>query len=62
MTEDKMWPEPIVTEVVPLSQYYEAESYHQDYFNNNPQNQYCAMVVGPKLAKFKKNFASRLKS
>lgn len=61
MTKDEMWPEPIVTEVAPLSQYYEAESYHQDYFNNNPQNQYCAMVVGPKLAKFKKNFASRLK-
>lgn len=62
MTKDEVWPSPVVTEVVPLSMYFEAESYHQDYFNNNPQNQYCAMVVGPKLAKFKKNFASRLKS
>ena len=62
MTDDKVWPKPIVTEVVPLANYYEAEAYHQDYFNNNPQNQYCAMVVAPKLAKFKKNFASRLKS
>lgn len=62
MTKDDVWPAPIVTEVTPLDNYYQAEDYHQDYFNNNPQNQYCAMVVGPKLAKFKKNFASRLKT
>ncbi|MFC3093647.1 peptide-methionine (S)-S-oxide reductase [Alteromonas sediminis] len=62
MTADEVWPDPIVTEVTPLQNYYEAEAYHQDYFNNNPQNQYCAMVVAPKLAKFKKNFASRLKA
>ncbi|MBO1254517.1 peptide-methionine (S)-S-oxide reductase MsrA [Alteromonas sp. 5E99-2] len=61
MTADNTWPEPIVTEVVALNNYYEAEDYHQEYFDNNPENQYCAMVVGPKLAKFKKNFASRLK-
>jgi len=61
MTSDRVWPDPIVTEVSPLQNYYEAEAYHQDYFNNNPQNQYCATVVAPKLAKFKKNFASRLK-
>lgn len=61
MTEDKVWPEPIVTEVVPLTAYYPAEDYHQSYFQNNPQNQYCAMIVAPKLAKFKKTFAERLR-
>ena len=40
MTADEVWPDPIVTEVSPLTNYYEAEAYHQDYFNNNPQNQY----------------------
>ncbi len=61
MTDDKVWPAPVVTEVVPLTNYYEAEAYHQSYFKNNPQNQYCAMVVAPKLAKFKKTFAERLR-
>ena len=58
---EKIWPDPVVTEVVPLSAYFEAEAYHQDYFSNNPQNQYCNMVVAPKLAKFKQKFASKLK-
>lgn len=61
MTQEQVWPDPIVTEVVALNNYYQAEDYHQDYFNNNPQNQYCAMVVAPKLAKFKKTFAARLR-
>lgn len=61
MTDDEIWPDPIVTEVVPIDNYHAAEDYHQNYFKNNPQNQYCAMVVAPKLAKFKKTFASRLR-
>lgn len=61
MTEQEVWPNPIVTEVEPLSNYFQAEDYHQDYFSNNPENVYCNMVVAPKLAKFKKTFASRLK-
>ncbi|WP_414828541.1 peptide-methionine (S)-S-oxide reductase MsrA [Alteromonas sp. H39] len=61
MTDDEIWPDPIVTEVVPIDNYHPAEDYHQNYFKNNPQNQYCAMVVAPKLAKFKKTFASRLR-
>ncbi len=61
MREDNVWPDPIVTEITPLNNYTDAEAYHQDYFTNNPQNQYCAMVVAPKLAKFKKTFASRLR-
>lgn len=61
MTDEEIWPDPIVTEVVPIDNYHPAEDYHQNYFKNNPQNQYCAMVVAPKLAKFKKTFASRLR-
>lgn len=61
MTDDEIWPDPIVTEVEPIDNYHPAEDYHQNYFKNNPQNQYCAMVVAPKLAKFKKTFASRLR-
>ncbi len=61
MTDEEVWPNPIVTEVVPIDNYHAAEDYHQNYFKNNPQNQYCAMVVAPKLAKFKKTFASRLR-
>jgi peptide-methionine (S)-S-oxide reductase len=57
-----IWPNPVVTEVTALSNYHEAEAYHQDYFNNNPQNTYCNMVVAPKLAKFKKTFAENLKA
>ncbi|XOV79639.1 MAG: peptide-methionine (S)-S-oxide reductase MsrA [Aestuariibacter sp.] len=62
MTEQQMWPDPVVTEVQPVANYYEAEAFHQDYFNNNPQNQYCNIVVAPKLAKFRKTFSSRLKA
>ncbi|QPG06088.1 peptide-methionine (S)-S-oxide reductase MsrA [Salinimonas marina] len=61
MTKDEVWPDPIVTEITALNNYHDAEEYHQDYFTNNPQNQYCAMVLAPKLAKFKKTFASRLR-
>ncbi|GAA0372227.1 peptide-methionine (S)-S-oxide reductase MsrA [Bowmanella denitrificans] len=62
LAEQQVWPDPIVTEVTALNNYYQAEDYHQDYFRNNPQNQYCNVVVAPKLAKFRQKFASRLKS
>lgn len=62
INEQQIWPEPIVTEVVKLDNYYQAEDYHQNYFINNPQNGYCGMVVAPKLAKFKQTFAAKLKS
>jgi peptide-methionine (S)-S-oxide reductase len=53
--------DPIVTQVVPLEAFYEAEDYHQEYFANNPRQPYCRAVVGPKVAKFQKHFADRLK-
>jgi peptide-methionine (S)-S-oxide reductase len=52
---------PIVTEVVPLADYSTAEAYHQDYFLQHPNQGYCAFVVGPKVEKFQKTFASRVK-
>lgn len=61
ITDEAIWPDPVVTEVTQVNNYFAAEDYHQNYFKNNPQNQYCAMVVAPKLAKFKKTFAARLR-
>lgn len=61
ITAEEIWPNPVVTEIVEVNNYHPAEDYHQDYFKNNPQNQYCSMVLAPKLAKFKKTFASRLR-
>jgi peptide-methionine (S)-S-oxide reductase len=60
MVESKTYKSPIVTEVVPLADYSAAEAYHQDYFANNPNQGYCSFVVGPKVEKFKKTFASRV--
>ncbi len=60
LTEEKLYTAPIVTQVVPASVWYEAEAYHQKYFARNPQQGYCQFVVGPKVAKFRKQFASRL--
>ncbi|WP_422823423.1 peptide-methionine (S)-S-oxide reductase MsrA [Variovorax rhizosphaerae] len=60
-TESKTWRSPIVTEVEPLANYSTAEAWHQDYFKNNPNQGYCAFVVGPKVEKFLKTFASRVK-
>ena len=56
-----VWDAPIVTELKPAATWYRAEDYHQDYFNQHPLQGYCAFVVAPKVAKFKKTFANRLK-
>jgi peptide-methionine (S)-S-oxide reductase len=50
----KDWPDPIVTEIVPLQAFYKAEDYHQDYFAKNPTQGYCRVVVAPKVKKFEK--------
>jgi peptide-methionine (S)-S-oxide reductase len=57
----QLWPNPIVTEISPLTNYYSAENYHQEYFTNHPAQPYCAAVVAPKVAKFRKQFIDRLK-
>ena len=56
-----MFDRPIVTQVVPLTNYFAAEAYHQRFYERNPYQGYCMAVVGPKVAKFRKQFASRLK-
>ena len=57
----KIYDDPIVTEVAPSSRFYLAEDYHQEYFRRNPAQPYCAFVVRPKLAKFRKRFLEKLK-
>lgn len=61
LTAEKVWDKPILTEISPLPDYYPAEDYHQDYFALNPGNAYCQSVVRPKVEKFKKVFADRMK-
>ena len=62
LTKEQVYPNPIVTELVPASTWYEAELYHQEYFAKNPFQGYCTAVVGPKVMKFRKHFATKLKS
>ncbi|HYD81999.1 MAG TPA: peptide-methionine (S)-S-oxide reductase MsrA [Paucimonas sp.] len=56
-----VWDAPIVTQLVSEQPYYKAEDYHQDYYNNHPMQGYCAFVVEPKIAKFRKTFADKLR-
>jgi peptide-methionine (S)-S-oxide reductase len=62
VTKEQIYPNPLVTEIVPAGTWYEAEPYHQEYFARNPFQGYCTAVVGPKVVKFRKQFASKLKS
>lgn len=57
-----VWDQPIVTEIVPLETFYVAEEYHQDYFNKNPGNGYCQVVVAPKIAKARAKYGTWLLS
>ncbi len=57
-----IWPGPIVTEINPLEVFWPAEDYHQNYFARNPFQGYCQAVVAPKVTKFRKSFADRLKA
>jgi peptide-methionine (S)-S-oxide reductase len=61
-TQEQVYAGPIVTEIVPATAFYVAEDYHQEYFARNPSQGYCTYVVGPKVAKFRKQFAAKLKS
>ena len=62
MSQDKLFGRPIVTEVLALANYWPAEDYHQDYFEKNPYQGYCVAVAAPKVEKFRKTFADRVKS
>lgn len=61
LTQARVWDNPIVTELVPFERFYPAEDYHQKYFQRNPYQPYCALVVSPKVAKFRKQYFDRLK-
>ena len=61
LTEEKIWPNKVVTEIAPFDKFFKAESHHQDYYRNNKSQGYCQVVINPKLDKFRKQFAARLK-
>lgn len=61
LTEEKVYDDPIVTEVTALDVFYEAEDYHVNYYNNNKNQGYCRAVINPKLDKFVKKYGSKLK-
>lgn len=61
LTRGLVFDRPIVTDVEPVMDFYEAEDYHQNYFNENPNKPYCAFVIQPKLAKFAENFREKIK-
>ena len=61
LSDRRLWPGNIVTEICSAPIFYPAEAYHQGYFRRNPTQGYCAVVVGPKLTKFRRQFQDRLK-
>lgn len=62
LTKENVYKEPIVTEVVPFTKFYEAENYHENYYDRNRNNPYCTFVIDPKLAKLLKEFRSHVKN
>ncbi len=58
----KHWDKPVTTELKPLDVFYPAEEYHQNFFAQNPEQAYCQIIINPKLTKFRKQFAERLKN
>jgi peptide-methionine (S)-S-oxide reductase len=62
LTHDNAFGKPVVTEVQPMTNYWPAEEYHQDFFEKNPNQGYCVAVAGPKVAKFRKTFTDLVKA
>ena len=61
ISDARLWPNPIVTELTKFDKFYIAEDYHQEYFANNSGQPYCTVVIAPKVAKFRKQFINELK-
>jgi len=61
LTEERIFDRPIVTTIEPFTAFYPAEDYHRNYFANHPDAPYCAVVIAPKVAKFRQKYAGRLK-
>ena len=62
LEEQKIWDDPVVTEIVPLERFYPAEDYHREYYDRNPEQGYCQVVISPKVAKLRQKFAEKLKA
>lgn len=61
LEDEGVWKNPIVTEVIKFNTFYKAEKYHQEYYEKNPNQAYCRIVIDPKVNKFRKKFSDRLK-
>jgi peptide-methionine (S)-S-oxide reductase len=61
LTKEGIWDNPVVTEVVPLKIFYNAETYHKDYFKKHPKESYCQAVIAPKIAKLQHRFLDKIK-
>ena len=61
LTAEKLWSDPVVTQVAPFEKFYVAEDYHQEYYANNPFQPYCRAVITPKVTKFRAKYFDRLK-
>ncbi|MCK5693673.1 MAG: peptide-methionine (S)-S-oxide reductase MsrA, partial [Bacteroidales bacterium] len=61
LDSEGIWSDPIITEIQAFEEFYSAEAYHQEYFENNPNQGYCRLVITPKLDKFEKVFKEKLK-
>ena len=61
ISDADIWDKPVVTQIAPISEFYSAEEYHRNYFKKHPEQAYCQAVVSPKVAKFRKQWAKRLK-
>jgi peptide-methionine (S)-S-oxide reductase len=61
LTAERLWPNPIVTEIAPFDEFYKAEAYHQQYYRKNANQPYCQIVIAPKVTKFRKAYAYLLK-
>ena len=62
LNESRLWKKPIVTQIVPLDKFYPAEDYHREYLSRHPEQTYCQLVILPKVNKFRKQWAKRLKT
>ena len=62
VAREGLWRDPIVTQLVPYTEFYPAEEYHHRYFERNPHQGYCRVVIAPKVAKFRQKYMERLKA
>jgi peptide-methionine (S)-S-oxide reductase len=62
ITDEAIWPDPLVTELQPLDVFYVAEDYHQQYFAKHPEQGYCRIIIAPKVSKLRQKFQEKLRS